>query len=243
MNDDFLHQYREAPRREFADNLYGQLSQKKRRPTMGTGYNSTLKHLALGFAVVCLALAATAAFSPSARAKFLDVVREVGGLNYTETLDYPMVSPGGKEKLLPKKTMTLEDALQTFSTDIQMPTYLPEGYVLLEDEVKVVGSGNNADNFIIIRWKNQNDSRQHVISLMIKQQNESGGFLVGPGSVTEVSINGQPAALTQGAWSYDTKQWSDMPHFQVLHWIKDGMVYQLLGDDASELIKMAESLP
>jgi hypothetical protein len=139
MNDDFLHQYQKPPRREFVDSLYKKISQKDRsKTTMLNRSLPALNRLAFALSVLGLAFTLALASSPSARAKFLEVIQDVGGLAYIQTTEYPGGS--GPERIFPEKTMTLEQARQIFPAAVELPTYTPEGYTLNTEDVTVMVS-------------------------------------------------------------------------------------------------------
>src|SRR5689334_3973007 len=79
MNDDFLTNFRKAPRPEFVASLYQRISQPMQTQT---------KHTALRFTALTLSLlavlTATLLLSPSARAFAQGFIRQVGGYVFAQ---------------------------------------------------------------------------------------------------------------------------------------------------------------
>jgi hypothetical protein len=250
MNDDFLHQYRKPPRREFADRLFRQISAANRRHEMLTQIKPLSRRLALSFAALCLVFTLALAVSPAARAKFLDVVRPVGGLTFIETLDYP--GSKGPEKLFPEQKVTLAQAQESFPASFSLPAYVPQGMVFNPEDVTLMNSPKYDVAYVYMYWEIQREDRSmgriglRVFHRLEQAQPGQGDWIVGPGSVEEVQINGQPAGLVRGAWDYNSQQWGAEDLLQ-LTWEKDGIQYYLSSTESTasveELVKMAESMP
>ncbi|NLD50044.1 MAG: DUF4367 domain-containing protein, partial [Clostridiaceae bacterium] len=96
-----------------------------------------------------------------------------------------------------------------------------------------------------IDWKTPSGS---IFSQIIQHRldGETGGLVVGEGSVTEYLVNDEPAAFIMGGWNADTQMWDDNLDVITLSWYHDGQLYTLQGinEDISldEILKIAESL-
>jgi hypothetical protein len=80
MNDEFLHQYRRPPGREFAEALYARISsesQVRRQPTVSVSI-SPLRQMARSLNVMAAAAIVIFALSPRVRTRVLEQVVRVG---------------------------------------------------------------------------------------------------------------------------------------------------------------------
>lgn len=243
MNDEFLRSYHKSPRREFSESLYRTITQKENHEMLSRTV-PTFKRLAFGLAVLCLAFSMALAFSPTARAKFLDMVREIGNMSFTETLDYPGGS--GPETTFPEKKMSLAEAASAFPLPIRLPSYLPEGFEADLDQVSVMVSDQYSLAYLMVSFINTDDPGKITLWIVDEEGEDGMKMSIAPGSVEELSINGEPAALVRGAWNYNTREWGD-PGLMQLLWDKDGASYVLSAAETAtsieELIRIAESIP
>jgi hypothetical protein len=246
MNDDFLHQYRKPPTREFSDKLYKTISQQERSAAMLYRSIPTIRRLAAGFAVLGLVFTMLVASSPSARARFLDVVRNVGGLTFIETFEYPGGS--GMEKLFPEQKMGLAQARQVFPIWVDLPEYTPEGFYLNTEDVTVMVASEYTHSYLHVYMETGKEFSSRI-SIMVQYQKDTspnGGLIVAPDSVEEVLVNGQPAGLVRGSWNYDTKEWG-MSESLHLRFEKNDLVYNITAHantvTVEELVCIAESIP
>lgn len=194
-----------------------------------------------------LALLVTAlTFSPTARAAISEIVQNIGGLIFNQTAEYP--GSDGPESIWPEETLTLADARAKLPFAFGLPAWMPEGYTL-QDSVRV-GLPFDASpvTHVMIAWEKQVEGESRsFIWLMIEYPRpaEEGQNIVGPESVTEVSVNGEPAAIVHGAWNTDTHEWG-MTGLMTLSWRLDDVAYHLSAHDqfvtVEELIRIAESL-
>lgn len=238
MNDRFLRRYRIAPRLAFSQDMRKRLEIDEEktlrvRPLL-------LRPVALGVITLLMALTLTLVVSPSARAQVQDWVGQVGGVLFTTTGDYP----GGDEPvtIAPSGTMPLEEARAILPFTIDLPAWVPEGYVL-EETVTFVHFEDGVER-IFVQWR---APQKALLELeIVNLPPEKSNWLVGPESIEEVQVDGEPAALVRGGWNADTKQWENRGQLQ-LHVAHNGQTYILstMETDISvnELMRTAESLP
>lgn len=238
MKDKFLWSYRIAPRPAFIRYLSERLEMGKKK-SFGMG-SMRLSPVALGVITLVLAFSLTFAISPVVRAQVENWVGQVGGVLFTATVDYP----GGEEPVTdtPSDTMSLEDASALLPFAIDLPTRIPEGYVL-DETVTLLKFEDNVER-VFIQWTAPQEA---LLELQIENQtpNES-KWIVGQGSVEEVLVNGMAAALVRGGWQSETQQWSN-PQILHLYFPHNGQTYILSSFEkdipVDELILIAESLP
>ena len=238
MNDKFLRSYRIAPRLAFAQDMRKRL-EIDREKTLRVR-TLLLRPVAIGAITLLLVLTLTLVVSPAARAQVQDWVGQVGGVLFTATGDYP----GGDEPvtIAPSEKMSLEDASAILPFTIDLPTWVPEGYVL-EETVTFVHFEDGVER-IFIQWR---APQKALLELEIENlPPEESKWLVGQESIEEVLVDGEPAALVRGGWHADTKQWEN-PEILHLYIPHKGQTYifSSMEKDISvdELIRMAESLP
>lgn len=238
MNDKFLRRYRIAPRLAFSQDMRKRLEidevkTLRVRPIL-------LRPLVLGAITLLLALTLTLVVSPSARAQVQDWVGQVGGVLFTATGDYP--GGDGPIKTIPGNEMRLEEARAVLPFTVDLPAWIPEGYVL-EETISILRLEDDIER-VFIQWA---APQKALLELQITgRAPEDSHWVVGTGSIEEMLINGEPAALVRGGWNADTKQWEDRGQLQ-LHVAHNGQTYifSTMETDISidDLIRMAESLP
>ena len=236
MNDKFLIRFRKPPPREFAAALYERIN-----TDMNTQRSFAFRRMTVA-AALCLALIGALAFSPSARAAIATLFREIGGITFIgpdETSDQEPASPD-EEVTVPEETLTLDEARAKLPYTFNLPTWVPEGYVLGE-YVRITYFPNNNTPVSLTWMKPQEVGGDIPIILVIGPRVN---WLVDLDSVEEVQINGQPAGLVGGGWNADTGQWESDANL-ALTWMKGDVMYQLRSPGATveELIQMAESIP
>lgn len=234
MNDTFLKNYRIKPRAAFVDDLRSRLGVDE-----GT-HRPFLRPAGLGAGALLLVLALALAVSPAVRAQVEDWAGQVGGILFTATGDYP----GGDEPvtIVPGDNMSLEEARAVLPFTVDLPAWVPEGY-RLEETVTVQHFESGLEN-VLIFWNAPGKA-----SLTFVVENRPSGeskVIVGPGSIEEVLVHGEPAALVRGGWNADSKQWEERGNLQ-LYFGYGPLTYTLLAVESDipvdELIRMAESLP
>lgn len=187
-----------------------------------------------------LALILVMAVVPAVRARFEDIVKEIGGIPILITEDFPF---SDIPRTVPEDIITLEEARDHLGFEFNLPSYMPEGMVLQENEIHA----SNIMTSIMLTWQDES-IRGRVIQLIIDEAIDV-GRVVGPDSITEVMINDTPAALSRGGWNGDTKEWEDNGA-RDLSWQLNGVRYwlsasseEINGLSNEELIKIAESIP
>ena len=238
MNDKFLRSYRIAPRLAFAQDMRKRLKIDEEKTLRVR--TLLLRPVAIGAITLLLVLTLTLVVSPAARAQVQDWVGQVGGVLFTATGDYP----GGDEPvtIAPSEKMSLEDARAILPFTIDLPTWVPEGYVL-EETVTFVHFEDGVER-IFIQWR---APQKALLELEIENlPPEESKWLVGQESIEEVLVDGEPAALVRGGWHADTKQWEN-PEILHLYIPHKGQTYIFSSMEkdipVDELIRMAESLP
>ncbi len=238
MNDKFLRSYRIAPRLAFAQDMRKRLKIDEEKTLRVR--TLLLRPVAIGAITLLLVLTLTLVVSPAARAQVQDWVGQVGGVLFTATGDYP----GGDEPvtIAPSEKMSLEDASAILPFTIDLPTWVPEGYVL-EETVTFVHFEDGVER-IFIQWR---APQKALLELEIENlPPEESKWLVGQESIEEVLVDGEPAALVRGGWHADTKQWEN-PEILHLYIPHKGQTYIFSSMEkdipVDELIRMAESLP
>jgi hypothetical protein len=156
------------------------------------------------------------------------------------TEDYPGDNYPGGEEIIEPQVMSLGDALAIFPHDIQLPTYIPSGYTLNEDTVRVyVGvDAGPFENTIEFEWLS--DDRPHL-RLRVTDIDPSIGEIVPPDSVEEISLDtNHSAALIRGGWDADNKAWTNDVGLR-LRWSVNNLAYDLMGVNREQLIDIALS--
>lgn len=240
MNDQFLRDYYKFPNprsiRKIEDRLQLNREKHKTSPMM-----LALKPMAIVMLVAVL-ISALLLISPVVRAQVNEWIHQIGEVFLLETNEYP--GKGGPVQTLPYDHYSLDEVETELPFVLGLPQWVPDDFELVS-QVKVTRFDEIAIN-AYIDWKTPSDS---IFSLIIQQRldGESGGFVVGEGSVQEYLVNGEPAALILGGWNADTQMWDDNLDVITLSWNHNGQLYTLQGiyEDVSldELIKIAESIP
>jgi hypothetical protein len=233
MNDEFLTRFRKSPPQEFSEALYERIMTE-----MNTQRNFKLRRMTFA-AAICIALIAALVFSPSARAAFNSLVRQIGGMTFIgpdETVTQTPI-PESEITIVPEEILPLDEARAKVPFDISLPTWVPEGF-MMATSVRISYFGTKYTP-VEITWYGS-DPRVGNIILTVGQQVE---WLVDMDHLQEVQINGEPAGLTGGGWDADSGQW--LGSNATLTWMKGDVMYQLSspGAPVEELIRMAESIP
>jgi hypothetical protein len=270
MKDEFLNQFYEVPRDEFASALYKRLSQdpptRVDRPLWRylTFRNSIVAFVLLFFIAACVYA-------------FVDRGwRQVGGIwmyvQNTYTLDLtlpadftPPAETSEELEIQPPECWSVEEAKEILRFDFRVPTWAPEGFSF-DDRVcgidKVSGyaslywMGPDKDSGINVELSNLR--WYDVGAQQYRMGQPSVWEPVAPGSYEEVQIHGQPAVLVRGNWEepfmagfmthemvakkYEFK-WDNNRGIQ-LHWLEGEVMYSLftLADVSDkDAIRMAES--
>lgn len=253
MNEDFLTSLQKMPQQEFTARLYRKITQSA-EPSSSTG---RVKRLSLSFAILTTALALAFVFVPSVRADVEFLIQKIAGFSFEELSQSPITCDPMKcdpdEELL--GTMSVEEAQAAVPFEIHLPAWTPDGY-WLNPKVSLIRSSAGYD-MIEVEWlktgftqENHWDYTQQMTLSIWSDQKENPTWKVGQGSVTEIALNGQPAALIHGGWELFNKDWNGNGMTQIV-WEKNGIRYALsaafvepatvIPDE--DLIRMAESIP
>jgi len=242
--DDFLTQFREDPRPEFAEQLYRRID----KPMTTTNLNLPfVRRLALAGGLSTLLLLALLALSPAARAFAGDLVRQIGAFTVApfEAMPAatvaPTAEPPAASDAASAATGAEASALAGFA--VRQPSWLPDGYQPDGDWAIVPqGQGVNAvrqylagqgEHFLILNQYRygSGDSYEQTYG-----DNES---------VSDVQVRGQQALAISG-------RLMDHPHdgetglvpTNWLMWEEGGINYTLFADDLTidDLLRIAETL-
>jgi hypothetical protein len=243
MNDQFLKDYHQPPRRAFADTLHRHLNTLEKKPVL-TLTRNRLRPFTFAILALMAALSLALLVSPSARALTKDFLQSVGGMLFTETGNYPG-RPESEVTTVPSDTMSLAAAREILPFGIALPEWLPEGYTLT-DEIRVTRFTEPGTVFAEIAFKNDEAGSGFGLNIQYREDSQAWQQIIGLDSIEEVQINGQPAALVRGIWNYDTKQWDNPEHIS-LFWQHHDVTYELSTIETAlsvdQLIRIAESIP
>ncbi len=237
MNEEFLAEFREIPRREFSDALYVKLNQR----TTETPGIKTLKIAVVVTLALVLPIATALTLSPVARAGAQRIIQTIGNLKFDASDEYPR----GNEpvNIIASEQMSLEQAREHLPFGLKIPTWTPEGY---QRETTVSVTHLPDENLMVmVSWRGH-DNRLFLYTYASPETlMREPGMAVGPDSVQEVQVNGKPAALVNGAWNANTRTWGRDALISLL-WTDDEQGYMLMGMEqyvtATDLVQMAESL-
>lgn len=261
MNDEYLNQFYEVPRPEYADALYERISQQPEpRFAQSIMKKLTLRNAGLTFAILFFVAACVYAVIERGW-------RKVGGIwinvQQTYTVEYfpaPEVSEGSTVQSQDYECLTVEEVREILQFKLKVPTWAPEGFVLND---KMCGVDRISD-LVYLYWAGPDEySGIEMIVNNLKwydvaaQEYEIGDPAiwspVAPDSYQEVQVHGQSAILIRGDWgshwSVDNGaagkkelQWA----WQALqlYWVDGEVMYHLYSQaflPVEDLIRMAES--
>jgi hypothetical protein len=236
MNDEFLTRFRKPPPRGFSEALYERIN-----ILMNAQRNFLFRRLTFGIALG-VALIAALVFSPAARAAFNGLIVEIGGMIFfesdeTESNATPL--PESKVTLVPEEILPLDEAQARLPYTISLPTWVPDGF-RLSSSVRISYFPGGPPQ-ATLTWTGSDPTIGNIELLIFGKRV---GWEVDTESVEDVEVNGQPAALVDGTWDYDTGQWNSQVDL-TLNWMKGDQMYLLRspGVAAENLIHMAESIP
>lgn len=259
MNEQSLYSLQKPPRPEFAAAL---LNEIKTYPLETNHYRHFgVNPWVIGFASFFLILVLTFGFVPSAKALAVEFLQKIGIVTFEEK-DQINISraPNAKGAI----TITEQEARDLFAIPFTLPSWVPEGIEVhpvffrvdrpVEELTPVVRAQWHGDRGYIDLTVVPNDKKWED---RYKDRPEN----VGPGSVEEIDINGNPAALISGGWTADkfpevgetlTYTWSSEPGRGSILWVQDELLYTInwtyLPDTQDpiqndEIIQMARSIP
>ncbi|MFZ5910214.1 MAG: hypothetical protein ACOYYU_09390 [Chloroflexota bacterium] len=271
MKDDFLYQSRPPLRKEFADNLYRQLSNKY--PDVNTSRKGAFIIMnrqwawkfALTASLIIISLALVMPFD--VRAQVIRWVKSVAGFQVEERSESPITDSGEAQatSLVPAYDTTplyVTPTVVNYPTinpqalfanapfKFGLPQYIPEGFTL--DENAAIAT---SDSWVSLTWSSQNAE----IMMLVEKQYLGYPLPTGMNGAEEIQVNGKPALLIRGWWDENHK-WDPTRGFE-LHWMIQDIHYRLIYSQRSvprweiepisgdadkilkDLISMAESVP
>ena len=251
MNDDFLNRFQKSPQADFESALYKKIN----KPIHTPNRNIALQRLGFSIGIMIAILSLTVIFVPSARAAVQSVIHKIAGIYFDEVTESPITCD--PMKCLPVEVfdaMTFEEAQAVLPFTFNLPVWTPEGY-WLNPSVKVFRSYKENDS-IEIEWlktgfteENHLDYVQQMTLIVWQDQKDYPAEQVGTGSVSEIEINGEPAALIHGSWEVFNKNWNGNGATRIT-WAKNGVRYLLsavfiepatvVSDE--DMIRIAESI-
>jgi hypothetical protein len=243
MKDKRLHTFRSTPDPEYTDALYQRLTMLPQTDTAPEAQpvNGRSRKIRLSWAIATLLLMfALMAMVPAVRARLEDVVKQIGGLSFLITEDYPLA--GQTPRIVPDDIITLEEARTSLDFEFSLPEYLPDGLTLQEDI-----NASNIGRGIRLTYTDENQNGR-ILLLSVEPADSDVNLIVGPDSVIEVMVNDHPATIISGGWDVDSQSWEDNGS-HMLRWELDGIEYTLStgnekwgGLSNEELIRVAESI-
>jgi hypothetical protein len=241
MNDKKLHTFRRPPDDDYTEKLYQRLTilpQVQPAPAPPNYGRNRKNRLAWTFALLLAGILIMAAV-PGVRARFEDVIKQVGGLTLFMTEDFP---GSDNPTIIPDEIMPLEEARERIDFDFNLPAWVPDDLILQSDEVHF----SEVVDGLIIHW--DSEERGRGLTMVVNEVIPDVRHIVGPDSLTEITLNGEPAAFVRGGWYSDSKEWQDTG-IRSIHWQLDGIQYDMsVGSEEhgaltdEELIKIAESI-
>lgn len=261
MNDEFLAQYRGAPRPEFADALYERISQQPQpRFSIPLLNNLTFRNVEAMVALMMLVAACVYAVVE----KRWDRVGDI----WVDVQRAPSVMQSGlfKGPAGDTEVANLTEAKVALVFEFAFPSWAPEGFAL-GDKMNI---SPLSDKTLSAYWESQNGGDHIGIFLNYRwfwvpgvtnnpMYESVSTWTVAPGSFEEVEVQGQPAVLVHGDWNWQHHrvvvvdgeptvqdlEWDEQNGLS-LYWTDDDDVAYLLWTynpavSADDLIKMAES--
>jgi len=251
MEDKFLYQLREQPNPEFVKSLRQKLTHLEKEPRwrLKVNFQSLVMNrktrLIWLTAMLMVSLLAVITITP-ARAFITSLLTSIAGQSFEVTEDYPGDNHPGGETIIEPQVVSLVEALTLFPHDISMPTYVPNEFVLDEENV-LIYTGENAGPFadtLGIQWKSNTG---FYLTLYVNNHGVStSNEIIAPDSIEEVILdNEHTAVLIRGGWDVDRKVWNNEMGSIRLRWMVDDLVYDLHGNvrniSVEQLIEIALS--
>lgn len=260
MNDEFLTQFFEAPRAEFADALYERISQQPQSRFPGTrAIKLTFRNAAVAFMFMLLVAACVYAVVEEKR------WNKVGVIYVDVQREYKVHIPS------PSDMVEEEDLFECFSIDeareilqfsFKVPAWAPDGFTF-SDEICVP---KDTPYYAFLNWEGADKNTPMGLGLVNLKLMQFGradtrfiGMPVVPGSYEEVQVHGQPAVLVRGDWESPPWATGEMSEMSVgeeyefkwdkkralqLYWVDEEVMYRLYtraNVSPKDLIKVAES--
>ena len=253
MNDDFLTRFQKPPKAEFEAALYKKIN----KSVHVSDKNIAFRRLGIFGGITLILFALTMVFVPDARAAVQSVIRKIAGINFDEVTQHePACDPMecAPEEVI--RITSFEDAQAAVPFTINLPTWTPQEY-WQNPRVSLIRSENGIGTIIAIEWlrsgfagESHIDYVQQMTLRAWQNRSENGPWVVAPESATEITINGEPAALVHGSWMLFSNNWNENGMTSIA-WLKQDTWYQLsavfhdpstaISDE--DMIRIAESIP
>jgi hypothetical protein len=259
MNDEFLTQFFEAPRAEFADALYERISQQPQPRFPGTiAIKLTFRNAAVAFIFMLLVAACVYAVVEE---KSWD---KVGGIHVklqrTIKVDNPSLS--GEPIVVEEEDLfeciSIDKAREFLRFRFKVPAWAPDGFTF-SDEICGQNDLHYLSRSAFLNWEAVDKNTPLILELRnFYEPNPSLLIPVPPGSYEEMQVRGQPAVLIRGDWNWEEAPWANGERSKVeeyeykwdkkralqLYWVDGEVMYRLYTHgnlSPEDLIKMAES--
>jgi hypothetical protein len=269
MNDDFLSQYRQAPRPEFARSLYARLAREAKAGPLN-GRHAVAKRIGFGLAALCLVFAIVMAVSPAARAA---VDRIVATITVGRTTVYvnsgPMVVPTGVYESYDViwSPVSPGNISANYPFFAHLPAWVPAHFKLQDRAALYYASMDKpVPVSALFEWK---DNRGGTIQLMVEKNNcpdplseadcSYQGFMsVGLDSEPQViAVNAQPGILIGGTTgladlsdpvrTWNPSRWKLVSKGLTMIWDNEGRTFRIFAASKTvtkaQLLRFAESIP
>ena len=269
MNDEFMHQYYEMPRTEFADALYERISQQSQPRFAQTLVKKlTFRNAAIAFAFLFFVAACVYVATEKRWDKIGDIWVHVARTHKVEFVMPPEVSEESGVQFEEPQCVTVEEGREILRFDIKVPTWAPEG-LRLSDRMCAI---DRISDYASLYWEGPDEFSGINLWIsnlrgfnMATQKYEIWPAAVwgpvAPGSYKEVQVHGQSAVLVQGDWDFlgmisevppgrkvDSNgqveaRWDKKKGVQ-LYWLDGEVMYHLFTQTdipAENLLRMAES--
>lgn len=272
MKDDFLYKSRPTLRKEFADNLYRQLSRKypttdvpRRKGVFSVMHKPLIWKFALTTSLILIVLALV--MPTTVRAQVVQWITTVAGFQVEERSKSPITdssevqstpsvpayistSPDITPTVVNYPTINPQTLIANSPFAFGLPLYIPESFTLAENAAIA-----NSNSWVSLTWSSKNAE----IMMLVEKQYAGYPLPAGVDGAEEIQINGKPALLIRGWWDENHK-W-DMTRCLELHWMVQDLHYRLvysqrsvpqweiepISGDANKILKdlisMAESVP
>ncbi|MGD2026792.1 MAG: hypothetical protein PVI99_03170 [Anaerolineales bacterium] len=185
-------------------------------------------------AFVAAVLVVVTATVPPVRAGFIELVEQIGGVDFTLTADYP--GSGGDVTTIPSDTIPIEEILVEYS--FSYPSWEPSGYSLEPDAQATWFDPAGERPAIVLTWRSDGSG---AITLDI---HPGTNLIIGLTEINVLQIQGQEVALWRGGWNYDTQTWDVTIPVQTMSWAANDLNYNLQAPQTlpvEDLVKMVES--
>ena len=237
MNDQFLHDFRRQPDQEFSKELFRRIEKMPQVTAVSPKQSMHTFHLWIRVAIFCLVLMTVLSFMPPIRARLQTTIQQIGQMTLEISDEYP--TPDNPE-IVPSLILPLDQARQAVSFQFGLPTELPDGLIFDEDAVRVLQISEGVQ----LSFIDPNDERRGMW-LNASPADPDINYVVGPDSITETTVNDQPAVFIYGGWDSDTQTWRDYGLPPMLRWEADNVQYMLIVSQsftAEDLLDVAESV-